>query len=82
MRLAVPALGWHGAARPDADQLRHDRRLERRRLVPRSNADSVGDAGEPLVSVNSYGYGFEKATMYGPFMGSASQAKTLYDALD
>ena len=47
-----------------------------------SNANSIGDAGEPLVSVNSYGYSFEKTTMYGPFMGSASQARTLYEALD
>ncbi|MBW3653930.1 MAG: hypothetical protein KY433_10150 [Actinobacteria bacterium] len=46
------------------------------------NANSVGDAGEPLVSVNSYGYSREKNTMYGPYMPSASQAKSLYDSLD
>ena len=46
-----------------------------------SNANSVGDAGEPLVSVNSYGYSFEKTTMYGPFMASGGQAQTLYNAL-
>jgi hypothetical protein len=44
--------------------------------------DSVGDPGEPLVSVNSYGYANEKTTMYGPYMPSGSQAKTLYDAMD
>lgn len=46
-----------------------------------SNANSVGDAGEPLVSVNSYGYSFEKTTMYGPYMASSGQAQTLYNAL-
>ena len=46
-----------------------------------SNANSVGDAGEPLVSVNSYGYSFEKTTMYGPFMPSGGEAQTLYNAL-
>lgn len=42
--------------------------------------DSVGDPSEPLVSVNSYGYSFEKTTMYGPYMGS--QAQALYERLD
>ena len=46
-----------------------------------ANANSVGDAGEPLVSVNSYGYTFEKTTMYGPFMPGTGQARTLYDAM-
>jgi hypothetical protein len=46
-----------------------------------SNANSVGDAGEPLVSVNSYGYSFEKTTMYGPFMPSAGEAQTLFNSL-
>ena len=45
------------------------------------DADSVADAGEPLVSVNSYGYSFEKTTMYGPYLPSGSQAQGLYDAL-
>lgn len=47
-----------------------------------SNADSVGDPGEPLVSVDSYGYSFEKTTMYGPSMPAGSQAQALYNALD
>ena len=46
-----------------------------------SNANSVGDAGEPLVSVNSYGYSGEKNTMYGPYMPATGQAKNLYDSL-
>jgi hypothetical protein len=46
-----------------------------------ANANSVGDAGEPLVSVNSYGYSFEKTTMYGPYMPAGSQAQALYDSL-
>jgi hypothetical protein len=47
------------------------------------NANGAGDAGEPLVSVNSYGYLNEKATMYGPYMpaGAASQAQALYDRM-
>ena len=47
-----------------------------------ANANSVGDAGEPLVSVNSYGYSFEKTTMYGPYMALGGQAQALYDSLD
>ena len=46
-----------------------------------ANGNRVGDAGEPLVSVNSYGYSFEKTTMYGPYMPSASQAEALYNSL-
>ena len=46
-----------------------------------SNANSVGDVDEPVVSVNSYGYSFEKTTMYGPFMASGGQAQDLYDSL-
>jgi V8-like Glu-specific endopeptidase len=47
-----------------------------------ANNNSVGDAGEPLVSVNSYGYNGEKNTMYGPYMPSGGQAQALYNALD
>jgi len=47
-----------------------------------ANANNVGDAGEPLVSVNSYGYSFEKSTMYGPYMPSSGQAQALYNSLD
>lgn len=46
-----------------------------------ANANRVGDAGEPLVSVNSYGYSFEKTTMYGPYMPGSGQARSLYDSL-
>ncbi len=46
-----------------------------------SDGDSVGDTGEPLVSVNSYGYSFEKTTMYGPYMAANGEAKALYDRL-
>ena len=46
-----------------------------------ANANSVGDAGEPLVSVNSYGYSNEKTTMYGPYMPAAGEARDLYDRL-
>lgn len=42
------------------------------------NANDVGDSGEPLVSVNSYGYPGEKNTMYGPYMPAAGQAADLY----
>ena len=45
------------------------------------NRNSVGDGGEPLVSVNSYGYQSEKTTMYGPFMSDGGQAEALYDRL-
>ena len=45
------------------------------------NGNSVGDAGEPLVSVNSYGYSSEKTTMYGPYMPVRSEAQALYDSL-
>jgi V8-like Glu-specific endopeptidase len=47
-----------------------------------TNANSVADAGEPLVSVNSYGYSNEKNTMYGPYMAAGGQAQALYNALD
>ena len=46
-----------------------------------ANANSVADAGEPLVSVNSYGYANEKATMYGPYMAAGGQAQALYNAM-
>ena len=46
-----------------------------------TNANSVGDAGEPLVSVNSYGYSGERNTMYGPFMPATGQARSLYERL-
>ena len=46
------------------------------------NANGTGDAGEPLVSNNSYGYSFEKTTMYGPYLASGGQAQALYDALN
>lgn len=46
-----------------------------------ANSNSVADAGEPLVSVNSYGYSFEKTTMYGPYMPAGGQAQALYDSL-
>ena len=38
------------------------------------------DADEPLVSVNSYGYSFEKNTMYGPQL-TGGQAAALYDRM-
>lgn len=47
-----------------------------------SNDNSAGDPNEPLVSVNSYGYSFEKTTMYGPYMDAGSEAQTLYNAMD
>lgn len=47
-----------------------------------ANANSLADAGEPLMSVNSYGYQFEKNTMYGPYMAAGGEAWALYDALD
>lgn len=47
-----------------------------------ANNNSVGDAGEPLVSVNSYGYQSEKNTMYGPYMPAGGQAQTLYNSMD
>lgn len=47
-----------------------------------TNANNVGDAGEPLVSVNSYGYRSEKTTMYGPYMPADGQAQVLYNSLD
>lgn len=46
-----------------------------------ANANSVGDAGEPLVSVNSYGYSGERNTMYGPYMAAGREAQALYDAM-
>jgi V8-like Glu-specific endopeptidase len=47
-----------------------------------SNSNSVADTGEPLVSVNSYGYQFEKNTMYGPYMAAGGQAQALYNSMD
>lgn len=47
-----------------------------------ANANNVADAGEPLVSVNSYGYSGERNTMYGPYLSAGGQAQALYDALD
>ena len=47
-----------------------------------SNRNSTGDAGEPLISVNSYGYQGEKNTMYGPYMPSGGQHQPLYNSLD
>jgi V8-like Glu-specific endopeptidase len=47
-----------------------------------ANANRVADAGEPLVSVNSYGYQFEKNTMYGPYMAAGGQAQALYNSMD
>ena len=46
-----------------------------------ANANSIADAGESLVSVNSYGYQGEKNTMYGPYMSANGQAKALYDSM-
>ena len=46
------------------------------------NSSGVAEAGEPLVSVNSYGYIGEKNTMYGPYMPAGSEAQSLYDSLD
>lgn len=46
-----------------------------------ANANNVGDPGETLVSVNSYGYSFEKTTMYGPYIAAGGQAQTLYNSL-
>ncbi|HUR84565.1 MAG TPA: hypothetical protein VMY78_04410 [Solirubrobacteraceae bacterium] len=45
------------------------------------DGDRTGDAGEPLVSVNSYGYATEKATMYGPYMPAGGEAQALYNSL-
>ena len=47
-----------------------------------ANANRVADAGEPLISVNSYTYSTERDTMYGPYMASGGQAQALYDAMD
>lgn len=47
-----------------------------------ADADRVADPGEPLISVNSYGYKGEKSTMYGPYMAAGGQAQALYDAMD
>ena len=46
------------------------------------NGNWAADAGEPLMSVNSYGYYFEKTTMYGPYMAAGGQAQALYGSLD
>ena len=43
-----------------------------------ADADRIADAGEPLVSVNSYGYANEKGTMYGPYMPANGEAQALY----
>lgn len=45
------------------------------------NGDGDADAFEPVVSVNSYGYGFEKQTMYGPQMWSGPP-QALYASMD
>ena len=47
-----------------------------------ANANNVADAGEALISNNSYGYQGEKNTMYGPYMPAGGQAQGLYNALD
>ena len=47
-----------------------------------ANANRVADAGEPLISVNSYGYQGERDTMYGPYMAAGGQAQALYSAMD
>ena len=47
-----------------------------------ANGNRFADTGEPLISVNSYGYYFEKTTMYGPYMGDRGQAQELYNLLD
>ena len=47
-----------------------------------SNASGAAEVGEPLISVNSYGYQGERNTMYGPYMGTGSQAQALYGAMD
>jgi V8-like Glu-specific endopeptidase len=46
-----------------------------------ANGNSVADAGEPVVSVNSYGYQGEKNTMYGPYMPVGGQHQALYESL-
>jgi V8-like Glu-specific endopeptidase len=48
-----------------------------------NNVATDGDGGGPLISVNSYGYQFEKNTMYGPFMktGDDNQAEDLYNTM-
>ena len=46
-----------------------------------SNSNGIGDAGESLVSVNSYGYASEKTTMYGPYMAAGDQGQALYNSL-
>ena len=46
-----------------------------------ANGNGIGDAGESLVSVNSYGYASEKTTMYGPYMAAGDQAQALYNSL-
>ena len=45
------------------------------------DGNRIADAGEPLVSVNSYGYPGEKNTMYGPYMPNGSEAEQLYESL-
>ncbi len=82
VHLAVPALGHGRAARPDADQLRHDRQLERRRLVPRRERQQRrrrGRAADLRELLRLLG---QKNTMYGPFMASGGQAQALYNSLD
>ena len=52
-----------------------------------ANGNSVGDALEPVISVNSYGRQGEKNTMYGPFMNLSTaqapdnQAQQLYNTM-
>ena len=47
-----------------------------------ANANRIADAGEALISVNSYGYQGERNTMYGPYMAAGGQAQALYNAMD
>jgi len=47
-----------------------------------ANSNRVADAGEALISVNSYGYSGERDTMYGPYMPAGGQAQALYNSLD
>ena len=57
-----------GRPRHDGDRLRHDRRLERRRL---------GRRGGVVESVTSYGYQLDSGHLYGPYFGDA--AEDLYE---
>ena len=71
VQVQVALQGWRrrpGRAAADADQLRHDRRLERRRL---------GRPVASVASVVSYGYADEPNNLYGPYQ--AGSAQSLYD---